>query len=613
VPPEVAGKELLVDALEASLQGSSSEKATRGRKTLISEGRFLISEENVEEAIKMTMTTSGATILMSGFTLTMSFLFLALSPVSMIASLGQGCALTMGVMVLVNLTLTPALLSTAPLYFARTCCETSCALESRHETPGTRETSLRNVPVPDHQKIWNAVARITTTWPWNLLLLIIVFLGTSVVARFACQLQVSNEFTNVAARGSVYAKIGARITEDFGPSQLYPYKLLMRPRSGEPIFGPSFYSKSAEFLTALEADVVKGFPEAKGSTYAFLAYKSDGRGNSLTTAWDGVEFLCYSSPPPFGLTEQQRRAICAFQLHGLTNVKDYSQNATDPPTATFGLINAAVDPTGHSGVPFLKALRQGCSKLGRVYAIECYVGGMPPQIDDEVKAVYDYFPGMIAATFAISMTILGVSFRSVVIPLRSLITNALTLGFVYGVSVLIYQRGILDWTGWGSVGHIPEGLNFTLPVIMFSMITGICSDYDIFLLVRIMEYRSAGVDPRTSVQKGLSSTGGIITAAGVIMAIAFGGLLFSSIPSVNVMGLMMVAAVLYDTFVARCIVNPAVMSLLGRYNWWPSRLSGDISLQSWYMPLSSGKPSSPPRTNGQMEGSLSRQVECGHL
>jgi uncharacterized membrane protein YdfJ with MMPL/SSD domain len=569
----------------------------------------VIQEKDVQEAIRMTMITSGATILMSGFTLIASFCFLALSPVSIIASLGQGCALTMGVMVLVNLTLTPALLSTAPLFFARTCCgrETS-ALEARTAKP---ERCDRRA-IPSGRRIWKDVARFTTSWPGNLILLITVFVGTMGVARWVIHLKVSNEFSNVAARGSIYAKVGGRITEYFGPSQLYPYKLFMRPLNNEPIFGPGFYSKSAEFLTALEQDVLQSFPAAKGSTYEFLSYRSDGRGNAMSTAWDGIEFLCYDRAP-FGLTEAQRHEICAYQLQGFTNVRDYSRNATDPPTATFGLINAAVDPTGHSGAPFLKAVRQGCSKLGGIYGIECYVGGIPPLFVDEVTAVYDFFPGMIAATFAISTIFMCISFRSIVIPLRSLITNSLTLGFVYGASVLVYQHGILNWTGWGAVQEIPEGLNYTLPVIMFSMITGICSDYDIFLLVRIMEYRSNGMDTKQSVQKGLVSTGGIITAAGIIMAIAFGGLLFSAIPSVNVMGFMMVAAVLFDTFIARCIVNPAMMSLIGRYNWWPSPLSEDIPAPAGYLRLSGSKPLSGLRTVGQMKGQKNTLIGGGNL
>jgi hypothetical protein len=423
---------------------------------------------------------------------------------------------------------------------------------------------------------------------------------------------VSNEFSDVAARGSNHEKVGGRIRAAFGPSQVYPYKLFLRPLRGEAIFGQGFYSRSAEFLTALEADVVHNFPAAKGSSFSFLSYTSDGRGNALNTAWNGMESLCFADSPPFGLAEDQRHAICANQLEGFTNVRDYRRNATDPPTATFGLINAAVDPTGNYGTPFLRALREACSKLGGAYDMECHVGGIPPLFIDQVSSVYNFFPGMIVATFAISMLFMGISFSSLVIPLRSLITNALTLGFVYGVTVLVYQYGILDWAGWGAVARMPDGLNYTLPVIMFSMISGICLDYDIFLLVRITEYREDGLDPRSSVQEGLTSTAGIITAAGLIMAIAFGGLLFSKLSQVNVMGLMMVTATLYDTFLARCIVNPAVMSLIGRYNWWPSSLYQDSHASSAYVRLS---PESWSK-QGQVErrtGGIANCGDCCHL
>merc|ERR1712217_606918 len=101
---------------------------------------------------------------------------------------------------------------------------------------------------------------------------------------------------------------------------------------------------------------------------------------------------------------------------------------------------------------------------------------------------------------------MGITFRSVVIPLRSLITSMLTLGFVYGLAVLVYQQGVLNWTGWVAVSQFKEGINYTLPVIMFFMITGICFDYDIFLLVRITEHRSKGMEPLQSIQRGLIST-----------------------------------------------------------------------------------------------------------
>jgi len=101
---------------------------------------------------------------------------------------------------------------------------------------------------------------------------------------------------------------------------------------------------------------------------------------------------------------------------------------------------------------------------------------------------------------------------------------------------------------------------------------GIGLDYDIFLLTRIREYRLMGYSTKDAIALGLSKTGHIITAAGIIMAIAFGGLLFSSIAIITMLSFFMVAAVLFDTFIVRSLVVPAVMGILGDANWWPGQV-----------------------------------------
>lgn len=91
--------------------------------------------------------------------------------------------------------------------------------------------------------------------------------------------------------------------------------------------------------------------------------------------------------------------------------------------------------------------------------------------------------------------------------------------------------------------------------------------------MRVTELRGKGLDPQGAVQEGLCSTGGIITAAGMVMVFAFSGMLFSELVQASMFGFMMVVAVIYDTFIARSVVNPAGMSLLGYWNWYPSALS----------------------------------------
>eukprot|EP01079_Euglenida_sp_SAG-EU17-18_P011893 gene11893-2169_t len=135
--------------------------------------------------------------------------------------------------------------------------------------------------------------------------------------------------------------------------------------------------------------------------------------------------------------------------------------------------------------------------------------------------------------------------------------------FVY----LLLSSGL----GMSSDGHSTgQGcLYWFPPVLTFSVLVGLSLDYDIFLLTRVAEYHSVGMSTNDAILFGLCKTGNIINAAGIIMAIAFSGLLFSAIPTMNQMSCYMVFAVLFDTFVVRPILVPAIMSLLGETNWWP--------------------------------------------
>jgi uncharacterized membrane protein YdfJ with MMPL/SSD domain len=106
----------------------------------------------------------------------------------------------------------------------------------------------------------------------------------------------------------------------------------------------------------------------------------------------------------------------------------------------------------------------------------------------------------------------------------------------------------------------------------FSIIVGLALDYDVFLISRILEYRQEGLDHESSIVAGLYSTGGIITAAGLIMAVAFGGLMFSSSPVLYQWSFLLTSAVLLDTFVIRTLVVPIVLGWTGKFSWWPRRL-----------------------------------------
>ena len=245
--------------------------------------------------------------------------------------------------------------------------------------------------------------------------------------------------------------------------------------------------------------------------------------------------------------------------------------------ATYLDVRLDIDPYSPMGVQWLKDTRAVLDNF-TVNAttcpggIELFLSGSAALSEDAVTAVYGVFPYMISATLATSFLVVGISFRSIFVPLRAVVTICLTLLWVYGLAVMVYVDGA--WDGLGIPGLSanvgpPGEINWFAPVMCFSILVGLGLDYDIFLLTRIVEFRDQGYTEKASIMMGLCKTGGIITAAGIIMAIAFSGLLFSSEMLLNQCSFYLVFAVLVDTFVIRTVMVPAIMGMAGAANWYP--------------------------------------------
>jgi uncharacterized membrane protein YdfJ with MMPL/SSD domain len=127
---------------------------------------------------------------------------------------------------------------------------------------------------------------------------------------------------------------------------------------------------------------------------------------------------------------------------------------------------------------------------------------------------------------------IGVVFRSVLIPIRTVLTIALTLSFVYGAATLVYVHGILAWTHFPGF-EAPGAIIWMPPLVSFALCVGLALDYDVFLLVRIKEEMGRCGDTREAICVGLAKTGSLIGYAGVIMAVAFSSLFFSSSSALN--------------------------------------------------------------------------------
>lgn len=235
-------------------------------------------------------------------------------------------------------------------------------------------------------------------------------------------------------------------------------------------------------------------------------------------------------------------------------------------------------PMGVHGKHWLLDTRKLADSFPQKYGMRLHIIGQACDGVDAMDALYDEFPLMIVVTCGVVVLIVGAAFRSLFIPLRSIATIALTIFFVQGLAALVYQYGVWEWTHFEGFAST-HAVIYINPLLSFSIIVGVGLDYDIFLLTRIVEYRRifARLYPektpaeltREAITVGLTKTAGIITAAGVIMGIAFSGLLLSHEPIMNQLAFYMVFAVLFDTFVVRPVLVPATMSLLAELNWWP--------------------------------------------
>ena len=193
------------------------------------------------------------------------------------------------------------------------------------------------------------------------------------------------------------------------------------------------------------------------------------------------------------------------------------------------------------------------------------VGGQTAEQVDQVASIVAGIPLAVAILAILTFVTLFVMTGSVVLPIKALIMNLLTISATFGVLVLIFQdgrfEGLLDYTSQG-------GLESSQPVFLFAVVFGLSTDYAVFLLTRIKEARDHGAGERESVALGLQRTGRIVTAAALLFAIALGAFATSEIIFIKELGIGTAVAVLIDATIVRALLVPSLMAMLGRANWW---------------------------------------------
>jgi RND superfamily putative drug exporter len=197
------------------------------------------------------------------------------------------------------------------------------------------------------------------------------------------------------------------------------------------------------------------------------------------------------------------------------------------------------------------------------------VTGLGPTISDYFSAVYDRFPYVLALIALITYILLVRTFRSIVLPLKAVLLNLLSLAAVFGSIVFFWQMGhgsdaVFDVSATGAI-------NFWLPVVIFAFLFGLSMDYEVFILSRMREEYDRTGDTAQAVITGIGRTGRLVTSAALILFFAFIALAASPGTDVKVLGTALGVGILIDATIVRALLVPALVSIFGRWNWWLPR------------------------------------------
>jgi RND superfamily putative drug exporter len=198
------------------------------------------------------------------------------------------------------------------------------------------------------------------------------------------------------------------------------------------------------------------------------------------------------------------------------------------------------------------------------------VGGATAATVDYADLLYARFPAAATLVVAAIYLILFLSFHSLVLPLKAILMNALSIVASFGALVAIFQDGHLS----SLLGFQPLGfVEASLPIVLFCVLFGLSMDYEVFLLSRVKEAHDQGLDNATSVSLGLQRSGRIVTSAAAIVVLVSLSFAAADIVLIKALGVGTAIAILLDATIVRALLVPATMRLLGHWNWWaPARL-----------------------------------------
>ncbi len=463
-----------------------------------------------KQAAEKTVSTAGKAVLISGLTVLIALSALLVPPLSFVRSLGLTSIVVMFFSVSVSITLMPAI-------FTLLGKKINLLKITRRE-PGTRT-----------KKFWGNRAEHIMKFPWLWSIFGITILLAISLPALSMQVDVSGvrgltKETEIRKAQVILERLkldslqrSIDILVDFGDRGFY------HPSSIRKV---SKLARAADQLENVES--------------SFSAYSTQGVPSLLVQQYYATKDIALESP----LRNLVQHTISEDGRYALIRV--FPKNGVSPGVASAILAN----------------LRDKSKEL----ELETVFGGSYLNDKEFADVLYSSFPLAILLVYLATFILLGLAFKSILIPIKSILLNTLAVGAAFGVITAVFQFG---W--FAPLFGLEEGLGFIetiVPVFIFAVIFGLSMDYEVFLVSRIYEGHKQGLSDKEAVKNALSSTGSIISSASLIMIVVFMVFIASRVVLIKTLSLGLSVAILLDATLVRSTLVPAIMSLAGHWNWY---------------------------------------------
>ena len=513
----------------------------------------------VRESIARATATSGGAVVFAGSTVIIALLSLALAGIPLVTTLGYTAAVVVLIAVIGAITLMPAILG---LLGRRINALPLPGMRTHHD---------------ERPHGWQRWARLVSDRPWPALVagvVLLAVLASPLRALHLGQTDVGALPTDTQAR-QAYDRMSAGFGAGSNGPMLVAVDLSAKPAKADQHQLDQINQqeqqqkqKAQSQASQQEQQIAAGL-EAQGlapdvaqqQAQAQVQPTLDQQDQQITSQADSQRKKAEQ------LATDPRLQQLRKDLQATSDVKSVTQPLVNQHgTAALYTLIAASAPSSRRTEDLVRTLRDTViPKATKGQGMTADVGGTTAGYIDLAKQITSKLPLVIGIVLALSFVLLALAFRSLLVPLKAVVMNLLSIAAAFGIVTYAFGH---HWsaTSVGLDGEVP--IVSYVPLMMFAILFGLSMDYEVFLMSHVRERWERTGDPHRAVVEGLAGTGRVITSAALIMVSVFCAFIISGDPNIKQFGLGMAAAVAVDATVVRCVLVPAIMSLLGRAGWW---------------------------------------------